>query len=73
MGLRITLDGRLLYTIEQAAEKHGLAPSSMRAVISREHLQPDAEIGRKNLYYATSISAMIKARPGKGRTKKVEK
>lgn len=68
--VRITLDGKLAYTVEQAADKHGMGPSSMRSVIARAGLEPDAEIGRKNLYLATRITAMLKARPGKGRSKK---
>lgn len=66
-AVRITVDGRLAVTVEQAAERYGLAASSVRAIITRERIEPDAELdGRKKLYLATRLDAILRARPGKG-------
>ncbi len=67
--IRITVDGKLALTIEQAAERYGLKDSSMRAALTRlkgkiepaEHLD-----GRKPLYLATPLDKAMKTRPGKG-------
>lgn len=65
--VRITVDGRLALTVEQAAARYGLAVSSMSAAISRLGLAADADLdGRKKLYLAHSLDAAMKARPGKG-------
>lgn len=65
--IRITIGGRLALTVEQAAERYHLLPSSMSAVISRGQIQPDAWLdGKKKLYLAARLDEIMKARPGKG-------
>jgi hypothetical protein len=65
--VRITIDGRLALTVEQAAARYGLRPGSMSAALSRLAVTPDAEIdGRKKLYLAARLDAIMKTRPGKG-------
>lgn len=67
--IRITVDGKLALTVEQAALRYGLARSSMRSVLVRLNppVEPVAELdGRKKLYPATPLDRAMKARPGKG-------
>lgn len=65
--VRITIDGKTALTVEQAATRYGLKPSSMSAALSRLAVEPDAELdGRKKLYLATRLDEIIKTRPGKG-------
>lgn len=67
--IRITVDGKLALTVEQAAVRYGLAQSSMRGELTRlkGKLDPVAELdGRKKLYSATELDKVMKARPGKG-------
>lgn len=72
--VRITVDGRLALTIEQAAERYGLASSSMRAVISRLRIQPAAHLDgdrpdavrRRGLYMAKELDVVMRSRPGRG-------
>jgi hypothetical protein len=65
--IRITVDGRVAVTTEQAAAKHSLAVSTVRSIIARAPLGPIAKLdGRKNLYLSSEIDAAIKARPGRG-------
>jgi hypothetical protein len=65
--LRITLDGRLALTVEQAAARYGLKPHSMTSALSRLRVVPDAMLdGRKPLYLALRLDALMKGRPGKG-------
>lgn len=72
--VRITVDGRLVLTVEQAAQRYGLALSSMRSALSRlrfypiDHLdndRPDAQ-RRRGLYLAVELDRAMKARPGRG-------
>jgi hypothetical protein len=67
-NIRITYDGKLALTTAQAAERYGLALSSMRAALSRLAVEPlpEALDGRTPLYQATTLDAIMKARPGKG-------
>lgn len=65
--IRITVDGRLALTVEQAAARYSLQPSSMSAALSRLSVEPDANLdGKKKLYLAARLDALMKARPGKG-------
>lgn len=67
--IRITVDGRLALTVEQAAARYGLQPSSMSAALTRlgDQVQVAAELdGRKKLYFAADLDQVMKARPGKG-------
>jgi hypothetical protein len=65
--IRITLDGRLALTVEQAAARYGLRPHSMTSALSRLRVTPDAMLDRrKGLYLAGRLDALMRARPGKG-------
>jgi hypothetical protein len=67
--IRITVDGKLALTVEQAAERYGLQPSSMRGELTRlkaviapvDHLD-----GRKPLYLAATLDRVMGNRPGRG-------
>lgn len=68
--VRITVDGRLALTVEQAAARYSLAASSMRGTLTRlgDAIEPCAHLdGRKPLYRATELDKAMKARPGRGR------
>ena len=67
-SIRITYDGKLALTTAQAAERYGLAVSSMRAALSRLGVAPLAEAldGRTPLYLAAALDPLMKARPGRG-------
>lgn len=65
--IRITIGGRLALTVEQAAERYHMRPSSMSAAISRGQIQPDGMLdGKKKLYLAARLDEIMKGRPGKG-------
>lgn len=65
--IRITIGGSVALTVEQAAHRHHMQPSSMRALISRAQLVEDAMLdGRKRLYLAARIDDAVRLRPGKG-------
>lgn len=65
--VRITIDGKVALTVEQAAERYGMLASSVRVAISREGLEPDGELdGKKKLYLQSRLDAILKARPGRG-------
>lgn len=67
--IRITVDGKVALTVEQAAERYGLAASSMRAALTRlgDAVAQVAMLdGRKPLYNQAALDAAMKARPGKG-------
>lgn len=66
-AIRITVDGRLALTVQQAADRYGLRPSSITAALSRLGVEPDAHLDdKKKLYLATRLDAIMKGRPGKG-------
>jgi len=65
--VRITIDGRLALTVEQAAERYHLTPGSMSSVISRGRIAADSMLdNKKPLYLAGRLDEIMKARPGKG-------
>lgn len=65
--IRITIDGRLALTVEQAAERYGLTRGGMSAALSRLTVAHDAMLdGRKPLYLASRLDKAMKERPGKG-------
>lgn len=65
--VRITVDGKRAETVDMAAERKGVAASSMRGEISRYKLEPVAQLDKqKKLYWAKDIDAMWKKRPGVG-------
>ncbi len=65
--VRITLDGKLALTVEQAADRYHLLPKSMSSVISRGGIEADGMLdGKKALYLAGRLDEIMKARPGKG-------
>lgn len=67
--VRITVDGKLALTVEQAAERYGLQPSSMRGELTRlgPAVRPAAMLdGRKPLYLAAELDGIMRSRPGRG-------
>lgn len=67
--IRITIDGKLALTVEQAAARYGIRSSSMRAALTRlgASVSPAAHLdGRKPLYLAAELDAAMKRRPGRG-------
>lgn len=67
--IRITVDGKLAYTVEQAAAVYRVEPASMRGTLSRlgDAIRPaDYLDGRKPLYLATELARIMRARPGRG-------
>lgn len=68
--VRITVDGKLALTVEQAALRYGLARSSMRAALARldPPVEPVAQLDdHKNLYLASALDRAMRARVGRGR------
>lgn len=66
--VRITVDGKLALTVEQAAERVGVTASTMRGELTRYHeaIAPVADLdGRKKLYLAKDIDRWWKSRPGR--------
>ena len=67
--IRITVNGKLAYTVEQAAAKYGMEPSSMRGAITRagDQIEEVAKLdGKKPLYLASALDKAMAARPGRG-------
>lgn len=69
--IRHTVNGRTVLTIEDLAEKHGLAVDSVYAIIARENHAgrpiPVADhCGRKALYDPRVFAKALKQRPGRG-------
>ena len=67
--IAITVDGQPALTVEQAATRYGIAPSSMRGELTRAGItdSPDARLdGRKPLYLVTRLDAVMASRPGRG-------
>ncbi len=66
-NIRITVDGKLALTVEQAALRYGLARSSMRAALTRLGVDPVAALDdHKQLYLATTLDKAMTERPGRG-------
>lgn len=67
-AIRITVDGKLALTVEQAAERYGYpSPSSMRTALVRLDIEPITYLdGRKPLYLATALTAAMRGRKGRG-------
>jgi hypothetical protein len=71
--IRITVDGKLALTVEQAAARYGFTHSAMRTVLARLNqagngagTPVDYLDGRKPLYAATPLDRAMKNRPGRG-------
>lgn len=65
--IEITVDGQPALTVEQAALRYGLAPSSVRAIVARAQLAASASLdGKKHLYLVDVLDRLIEERPGKG-------
>jgi len=67
--VRITVDGKLALTVEQAGARYGLNPGPMRVQLTRfgSQVEPVTYLdGRKPLYLAAVLDALMNARPGKG-------
>lgn len=74
--VQITVKGKLALTIEQAAARYGLAPSSMRGELTRlgDKIEPvDMLDGRKPLFDAETLDALMASRPGKGQPGRTRK
>lgn len=71
--IRITVNGKLALTVEQAAAHLGVPTKTLSGELTRYKgtIQPAAELdGRKKLYLQKEIDAWWTARPGKGAPKK---
>ena len=55
--IRVTVDGRPVLTIEQAAARVGVAESTIRAAMHRHRLVPVAKLGRMPLFTAKALDA----------------
>lgn len=64
--IRITVGGKLAMTINEAAERHGLAPVSIRTLIKRTGYKPDAHLDGKPLFIAARFDKFMASRPGRG-------
>lgn len=67
--IRITVNGKLALTVEQAAVRLGVTPGALSGELTRYKgtIRPIAELdGRKKLYLATELDKWWKARPGRG-------
>lgn len=67
--IRITVNGKPALTVAQAAERLGMAPSSVRSAITRlgAALEPAAHLdSRTPLYYVTALDRALARRPGRG-------
>jgi len=67
--IRITVNGRLAFTVEQAAAHVGVTPKSLSGELSRykDAIYPIAKLdGLKRLYDADAFDAWWHGRPGRG-------
>lgn len=67
--IRITVDGKLALTVEQAAARLGVPPKTLSGELTRykNAILPVAELdGRKKLYLQKDVDAWWASRPGKG-------
>lgn len=65
--VRITVDGKVALTVDQAAARYGMLASSVRTAISREGIGPDGVLdGKKKLYLQARLDLILKGRPGRG-------
>jgi hypothetical protein len=63
----IEVDGKLAYTVDQAANIYGLKRRSMNSVIERHGIPVAANLdGNKKVYLAADIERVMGARPGHG-------
>jgi hypothetical protein len=70
-NVRITLDGKLALTVDQAAERYGLERSSVSAALTRGHIDHDGMLdGKKKIYLAARLDRLILGRPGRGSNKR---
>lgn len=72
--VRITIDGRVALTVEQAAARKGVKPKSITGEIARYGFEHDAMLdGRKKLYLQARFDAWWDNRVGKGGKKDAER
>lgn len=67
--IKITIDGELALTVEQAAERYGVSANAVRIALGRAGLtdSPDDKLDqRKPLYLAARLDQLMTKRPGKG-------
>lgn len=68
--VRITIDGRVALTVEQAAARKGVKPKSVTGEITRYKIEHDAMLdGRKKLYLQAKFDKWWDNRGGKGSKK----
>lgn len=67
--VRVTVAGKPALTVTMAAARYGLAPSSMRAALTRlgDTIAPAAMLdARTPLYLTKDLDAAMRSRPGRG-------
>lgn len=64
--IRITINGKRALTVGMASERYDLKPASVRSLVHRAGVEPDAELDGKPLYLVVTLDAIVRARPGKG-------
>lgn len=63
----ITVDGKVVVTIAQAAAARGITQAAMRKAISMQKIRPAFELdGRTPLFDPAEMGAILDARPGRG-------
>lgn len=69
MPAGLTFNGRMIATVPQLADRHGLTVEAMRQALRRLSVAPvePAPIdARTPVYFVTEVDRAMKARPGKG-------
>lgn len=65
--IRILVDGKPALTIDMAATRHNLKPSSVRSAISRAGAEPVAWLdARTPLHLVKGLDRILADRPGRG-------
>lgn len=67
--IRITVDGKPALTVAMAAERYGLAASSIRSALTRlgDAITPAAQLdSRTPLYHLVALDKALSRRPGRG-------
>jgi hypothetical protein len=64
--IRVTVNGRLAYTVDLAAAEHDISRDAMRKIIDRAKLPEADRLGNMPLYYATGVKQAMGGRKGRG-------
>ncbi len=65
--IRILVDGKPALTIDMAAGRHNLKPSSVRSALSRAGAEPAAHLdARTPLHLVKELDQILAGRPGRG-------